>query len=94
MAQKLNPATNSPYLFPDKDGSRLTEEKISSRFKDTMRRLVESGKLTSEERFTFHDLKAKGVSDHEEQYSGHKTLKGKKIYIRKAPKVKGSSTRK
>ncbi|WOG26257.1 hypothetical protein [Endozoicomonas sp. 8E] len=59
-----------------------------------MRRLVEKGKLTEEERFTFHAMKAKGVSDHEEQYSGHKTLKGGKIYIRKAPKVKGSSTKK
>ena len=90
MAIKLNKTPDSPFLFPDKDGSRLTEKKFSSRFRDIMRRLVESGKLTREERFTFHDMKAKGVSDHEEQYSGHKTKKGKKIYIRKAPKVKGS----
>ena len=93
MAQKLSRETNSHYLFPDSKGQQLTERKFSSRFKDTMRRLVESGKLKEEERFTFHDMKAKGVSDHQEQYSGHKTLKGKKIYIRKAPKVKGSSSK-
>ncbi|MGI9279178.1 MAG: hypothetical protein ACR2PX_06060 [Endozoicomonas sp.] len=46
MALKANveAGIKSAYLFPDKDGSRLTEEKLSNRFKDKMRRRVASGK--------------------------------------------------
>lgn len=83
-----NPKSNK--LFHDPDGSPISAKKFSSRFKDCMTRRQASGKITAEERFTFHNMKAKGVSDHEGNYSGHKTEKGRKIYIRKAPKVKGS----
>jgi hypothetical protein len=37
--------------------------------------------------FNFHDLKAKGVSDHTEHHSGHKTEKARQIYIRKLQQV-------
>ena len=83
-----NPKSN--HLFHDPDGSTITNKEFSARFKDCMSRRVQSGKITAKERFAFHDMKAKGVSDHEGNYSGHKTEKGRKIYIRKAPKVKGS----
>ena len=90
MAQKVCNNPNSDYLFHDEDGSKITPKHFSSRFKDCIRRRVAAGKITAQERFTFHDMKAKGVSDHEGNYSGHRTAKGRKIYIRKAPKVKGS----
>ena len=43
-----------------------------------------------EEKWHFHDLKAKGVSDHEGLVSGRKTLEAKKIYIRKTQEVQGT----
>lgn len=35
------------------------------------------------ERFTFHDIKAKGVTDHDKKASGHKTKKMQAVYDRK-----------
>ncbi|WP_172807230.1 hypothetical protein [Endozoicomonas ascidiicola] len=40
--------------------------------------------------WNFHDLKAKGITDHEELISGHKTLSAKQVYIRKTMIVKGT----
>ena len=37
--------------------------------------------------FTFHDLKAKGVSDHETNHSGHRSPSMKKVYVRKLQEV-------
>ena len=84
---------SSPYakhLFHEKDGTPINPRKFSSRFKDCMRRRVAAGKLSAEERFTFHDLKGKGVSDHTENFSGYKTLSAKVIYLRKAVSVEST----
>ena len=90
MAKFVCKNPKSQYLFHEPDGSKIVPQKFAARFKDCMRRRVAAKKLTPKERFTFHDLKAKGVSDHEGNYSGHRTKTGKKIYIRKAPKIKGT----
>ncbi len=90
MAKSICTNKQSKYLFHEPDGSPIVPQYFSRRFKDCMRRRLAAGKITAEERFTFHDMKAKGVSDHEGQYSGHRTETGRKIYIRKAPKIKGS----
>lgn len=90
MARQACNNPKSKQLFHDPDGCPISAKSWSARFKDCMTRRQASGKITAKERFTFHDLKAKGVSDHEGNYSGHKTQKGRKIYIRKAPKVKAS----
>lgn len=36
-----------------------------------------------QERFTAHDIKAKGLTDHPEKYAGHRTQKMRQIYNRK-----------
>ena len=41
--------------------------------------------------FTFHDIKAKGVTDHEQHESGHLTAKMKAIYNRKPKEVKATT---
>ncbi|MGI2025862.1 hypothetical protein [Endozoicomonas acroporae] len=87
MADYSGISVHANHLFHDPDGSTISNKQFSTRFKDCMSCRVASGKITAEERFTFHQLKAKGVSDHEDNHSGHKTKKGKKIYINKAPKV-------
>lgn len=43
--------------------------------------------LKLEESFTFHDLKAKGVTDHTEQWAGHKSEKARIVYIRKLREI-------
>jgi hypothetical protein len=39
------------------------------------------------EPFPFHDLKSKGVSDHETNHSGHRSPSMRKTYVRKSQEV-------
>lgn len=48
---------------------------------------VDGQRLKLEEPFTFHDLKAKGVTDHTEQWAGHKSEKARQVYIRKPREI-------
>lgn len=54
-----------------------------SAFRSAWRRL--QGKL--ENPFTFHDLKSKGVSDHQTNHSGHRSASMRKVYVRKLQEV-------
>lgn len=76
--------SNGTYLLHNKDGTMISKNKFDSAWSRVMDKAMNSG-LT--ERFTFHDLKAKGVSDHTEQESGHKSDKAKKVYIRRLLEV-------
>ena len=49
--------------------------------------LASSGK---DKKFTFHDIKAKGVSDHDLNENGHKSEKAKDVYMRKTKEVKAT----
>ncbi len=42
------------------------------------------------ERFTFHDIKAKGVSDHGSHHSGHKSARMTDVYLRKLEEAKAT----
>lgn len=97
------PHPEAPFLLYDKDGTRPPPEdprypnksealadKLSDRWKDRLYYRVNTGKLQPEERFTFHDLKAKGISDHKSEHSGHRTITAKKRYLRKIPKVEAT----
>ncbi|MBO1928507.1 hypothetical protein J3998_13120 [Thiomicrorhabdus sp. 6S2-11] len=46
--------------------------------------------MNKEERFSFHDIKAKGVSDHALHESGHKTESAKARYMRKTKEVEAT----
>ncbi|OQX33587.1 MAG: hypothetical protein B0D91_14070 [Oceanospirillales bacterium LUC14_002_19_P2] len=97
------PHPDAPFLLYDKDGTRPPPEdpryphksealadKLSDRWKDRLYYRVNTGKLQPEERFTFHDLKAKGISDHKNEHSGHRTITAKKRYLRKIPKIEAT----
>lgn len=45
--------------------------------------MVDGEKQVLTATFTFHDLKAKGITDHKSNASGHRTEKAKKVYIRR-----------
>ena len=49
--------------------------------------MVNGKALKLEESFRFHDVKAKGVTDHTELHSGHKSEKARQIYIRRLQEV-------
>lgn len=69
-------------------GAKMKKNTLDSQWQMIMQRALDE-KLISE-KFNFHDLKAKGISDHEGLVSGHKTLEAKKVYIRKTQEVKGT----
>lgn len=70
---------DSPYLLHDRKGSRYT----ISNHKSQWARLQKAADAAKVERFTFHDLKAKGYTDQEDQDAGHKSEKMAKVYNRR-----------
>jgi site-specific recombinase XerC len=72
-------STNRP-LIHDKSGHAIATEAFKSAWGRVMNKALEQG---LKERFTFHDIKAKGVTDHESHASGHKSKKMLKVYNRK-----------
>ncbi len=44
---------------------------------------IDEETVVLKERFTFHDIKAKGVTDHEDKYAGHRSKKMQAVYDRK-----------
>lgn len=96
-AKAINPSAPLPitgaYLLHDAKGLKISKNRFDSAWKRVMEKAVEDGievdgqKLKLEEAFTFHDLKAKGVTDHTEQWAGHKSEKARMVYIRKLREI-------
>lgn len=79
------PVSTDRPLIHDKTGRAIAKEAFKSSWGRIMNKAMEEG---LKERFTFHDIKAKGVTDHETHASGHKTKKMLKVYNRKPDLVK------
>ena len=56
-------------------------------FRSAWRRLQEKMDKVGIERFTFHDLKAKGISDHKDNFGGHRSKSMRRVYVRKLQEV-------
>jgi len=87
MAKSLNKSVLSPFLIHGKDGHPIKKNAFESAWQRLMAKALQNG---LEEKFTFHDIKAKGVSDHEEHHSGHKSEKAKAVYLRQIDEVKST----
>ncbi|WBA81451.1 hypothetical protein [Endozoicomonas sp. GU-1] len=74
--------------IPTRPEQKMHKNTLDSQWQKLINRAVDEGLIN--EKWHFHDLKAKGVSDHEGLVSGHKTLEAKKIYIRKTQEVQGT----
>ena len=83
-AQALYPNASSKYLIHNEDGSQISENQFRNAWRRTTDKAVKNG---LKEKFTFHDIKARGVTNHPTQHSGHKTERMKQVYVRKAPEV-------
>lgn len=76
-AKEINPSAPIPisgaYLLHDAKGLKIQKNRFDSAWQRVMEKAAETGIevdglwLKPEESFNFHDLKAKGVSDHTEQ---------------------------
>lgn len=96
-AKAMHPDAPAPisgtYLLHDAKGAKISKNRFDSAWQRVMEKAVETGitlddeTLKLEEPFTFHDLKAKGVTDHTEQWAGHKSEKSRQVYIRKLREI-------
>lgn len=83
-------------LFPARSGGFISKSGFSSAWRRVRAKAMEEGlvidgkRVTLTESFNFHDLKAKGVTDHETKASGHKTKKMQAIYDRKPTMTKAT----
>lgn len=86
-ASKLHPGTISPWILHTANGKPLTSNQCDLAWKRIMEKLLKQGEVDKEDMFTFHDLKARGVSDHPDKHSGHRREKMRLVYDRLPDKV-------
>lgn len=70
---------NGEYLLYDERGQPLTYNAFAKSSRRLMKKAIDAG---LKQKFTFHDLKAKGVSDHSQKFAGHRSEKMKLVYDR------------
>ena len=88
LIKSIRGDVESEYLFCDPGGGQMKKNTLDSQWNRIISQAVEEELV--QDRFHFHDLKAKGVSDHEEQISGHTTEDMKLVYVRNTQEVKGT----
>ncbi len=99
LAEKLlgkGSQTENIPLFPARSGGFIGKSAFSSAWRRVRAKAMEEGMVLNgdlvilKESFNFHDLKAKGVTDHETKASGHKSKKMQAIYDRKPTMTKAT----
>lgn len=90
-AKKFNSDAPTPvtgaYLLHDKKGLPFKKNALDSAWRRVMDEALESG---LEQSFTYHDIKAKGISDHQHKHGGHRSGKMKRVYDRLPDLVKAT----
>lgn len=83
------PIKGGPYLLHNAKGQRISKNKFDSAWKRVMEKAVEKGIeidgviIKLDEPFHFHDIKGMGITDHPEQWGGHKSEAQRLDYIKK-----------
>jgi integrase len=89
-AKNLPGAISTSHLLHDKRGQKIRKHAFASAWQRVMHKAI---KETGISPFTFHDLKAKGVSDFDgdkAKASGHKSLRMIAVYDRKIEMVEST----
>lgn len=100
LATSIKSTIETMYVIHTKQGQRYTESGFDSAFrlaKKEAQRQSDEKELGLKIDFTFHDLKAKGISDYEgdkQRFSGHKTASQVARYDRKINVVETLDTTK
>lgn len=89
---KKNIVGTNGFLLLTNDGQPYSKNARDSAWQRVYKKMYNDGKVSMKksERFSFHDIKAKGVSDHELNESGHKSDSAKAVYLRKVKEVKST----
>ena len=86
-SRSLPGAKSTTYLLHNRQGQKVRKRAFSSAWQIVMKKAVREAGIRS---FTFHDIKAKGVSDFEgdkAKASGYKSLRMVAVYDRKIETV-------
>lgn len=86
-AQALHRGTISPWVLHKADGGPIQVQSFATAWGRLMAKAMKSGLA---ERFTFHDLKAKGLTDDTEHWAGHKSDRMRQVYQRLAREKKAT----
>jgi integrase len=81
-AEKLHPATISPWVLHNADGSPISYNAYKESWQRCRHKMIESGAMPADDQFTFHDLKARGITDHPTKHGGHRSKKMQAVYDR------------
>lgn len=89
LAKGLQSTISSVYVIHNRKGQRYTASGFKAIWKRVRDKALEDGVITDS--FTFHDLKAKGISDYEagdkQEFSGHLTRSQMERYNRRIQEV-------
>src|SRR5699024_10406891 len=83
-AARQMPGHGRHYLVHNEKGHPITYWAVRSAF---VRALDKAEKDGLKERFTFHDIKAKGITDHKTNHGGHRSERMRRVYVRLPEKV-------
>lgn len=75
-----NAYVESKYLIHDKKGDYYRDAALQTAWTRLKNKALNNG---LSEPFTFHDIKAKGVTDHKNHEAGHKSARMRKVYVRR-----------
>lgn len=84
------------YLLHNAKGLPVSKNRFDSAWQRAMAKAMTTGiiiddkaiKLT--EKFTFHDIKAKAISDHDKHWAGHKSEKARLVYMRRLQEMEAT----
>jgi len=85
-AQALHRGVISPYLLHGANGEPATYSAVRSAFVRALGK-AEEASPPLRRRFTVHDIKAKGITDHKNHHGGHRSARMRDVYVRKAEEV-------
>lgn len=77
----------NPFLIRSVSGKPINK----NAFESSWQRMIKTcSKIDGFKPFTIHELKAKGIDDHKNQASGHKTESAKAVYLRKVKRTEST----
>ncbi|HAD44423.1 MAG TPA: hypothetical protein DEB61_11360 [Alcanivorax sp.] len=85
-AQALHKGVISPCLLHGANGEPVTYSAVRSAFVRALSK-AEEASPPLRRRFTVHDIKAKGITDHKNHHGGHRSARMRDVYVRKAEEV-------
>ncbi len=86
--RKIHTLNPDPYLIRDRDGAPIKKNAFDSAWQRLMAKC--SATMKDFKRFSVHELKAKGIDDHKNHASGHKSERAKLTYMRKTKRTEST----